>query len=96
MNLAPRELPGDPYAWHIQVLMALDCLLNALLAGWHHETLSSRAWRAWVNGKKFGRIFRPLIDLLFIWQTWRLDHCKRHHELEVARADLIVKARSTP
>ena len=93
MNLAPRELPGDFYAWHIEVLMALDCVLNAVLRGWHHETLSSRAWRAWVNGKKFGLIFRPLIDLLFIWQTWRLDHCKRHHDLEVERADLIVKAR---
>ena len=44
MNLAPRELPGDHYAWHIEVLMALDCLLNAVLRGWHHETLSARAW----------------------------------------------------
>ena len=93
MKLAPRELPGDPYQWHVQVLLALGCLANALLAGWHHETLSSRAWRAWSNGKVFGRIFRPLIDLLFIWQTWRMDHCKRHHELEVARAALIVEAR---
>ncbi len=93
MNLAPRELPADAYVWRIQCLMALDCLLNALLRGWHHETLSSRSWRAWVHGKVFGRISRPLIDLLFIWQTGKLDHCKRHHELEVARADLIVKAR---
>lgn len=96
MNLAPRELPGDQYKWHIEVLLALDCLLNAVLRGWHHETLSSRAWRAWVWGKVFGRIFRPLIDLIFIWQTWRLDHCQRHHDLEVARADLIVKVRSKP
>jgi hypothetical protein len=95
VNLAPRELPDDEYRWHIEVLMALDCLLNAVLRGWHHETLSSRAWRAWVNDKVFGRIFCPLIDVMFIWQTWRMDHCQRHHEDEVARADLIVKARTT-
>lgn len=95
MNLAPRELPGDRYQWHVEVLLALDCLLNAVLRGWHHETLSSRAWRAWGNRKAFGRIFRPLIDVLFVWQSWRLDHCKRHHEAEVARAALIVKARTT-
>lgn len=93
MNLAPRELPGDAYAWHIEVLMALDCLLNAVLVGWHHETLSSRAWRAWANGKVFGRIFRPLIDVLFVWQSGRMDHCKRHHLAEVARAEKIVRAR---
>lgn len=96
MNLAPRELPGDEYRWWREVALAFDCFANALLAGWHHETLSSRAWRAWVWGKKFGRIFRPLIDLLFIWQTRRMDHCQRHHDREVARADLIVKARSKP
>lgn len=95
MNLAPRELPGDEYRWHIEVLMALDCLANALLRGWHHETLSSRSWRAWVWGKPFGRIARPVIDLLFIWQSWRMDHCQRHYDLEVARAELIVKARTS-
>lgn len=93
MNLAPRELPGDHYAWHIEVLMALDCLLNAVLRGWHHETLSARAWRAWVYERAFGRVARPVIDILFVWQSWRLDHCQRHYDAEVARAELIVRAR---
>ena len=95
-KLAPRELPDDDYAYWREVLLAFDCMVNALLRGWHHETLSSRAWRAWVNSKVFGQISRPLIDLLFIWQTWKLDHCQRHHEFEVARAELIVKVRSKP
>jgi len=95
VNLAPRELPGDPYSWRIEVLMALDCLLNALLRGWHHETLSSRSWRAWVLGLVFGRISRPVIDLLFAWQRRPGGHCAYHHGEEVARADLIVRARST-
>lgn len=94
MNLAPRELPADAYAWHIQCLMAMDCLLNALLRGWHHETLSSRAWRAWSQGLWFGCIARPAIDVLFIWQTGKLDHCQRHYDAEVARAELIVRARA--
>lgn len=93
-KLAPRELPGDDYRWGVEVLMALDCLLNAFLAGWHHETLSSRSWRAWSNAKVFGRISRPIIDVLFVWQSFRLDHCVRHFESEVARADQIVKART--
>jgi hypothetical protein len=94
MNLAPRELPDDDYAWWREVLLAFDCLLNALLRGWHHETLSSRSWRAWSNAKVFGRISRPIIDALFVWQSFRLDHCERHYNAEVARAALIVKARS--
>lgn len=93
MNLAPRELPGDDYAWHIEILMALNCLVNATVGGWHHEGMSSRSWRAWVNGKVFGRIARPVIDVLFLWQSWRMDHCQRHYDAEVARAELIVEAR---
>ena len=93
-RLAPRELPGDEYSWWIENFMALDCQLNTLLGGWHHETLSSRAWRAWSNAKLFGRISRPIIDVLFVWQSFRLDHCVRHFESEVARADQIVKART--
>lgn len=94
MNLAPRELPADDYAYWRELLLALDCFLNALLRGWHHETLSSRAWRAWVFERMFWRVSRPLIDLLFVWQSWRLDHCQRQYDAEVARADLIVRARA--
>ena len=93
VNLAPRELPADAYIWHVEVLMALNCLVNACLRGWHHEGMSSRSWRAWVNGLWFGRIARPAIDVLFLWQTGRMDHCQRHHDAEVRRAELIVRAR---
>lgn len=93
MNLAPRELPGDPYAWHVEVALAFDCLVNAVLRGWHHETLSSRSWRAWVSGRVFGILSKPVIDFLFAWQKHPDGHCKAHYEAEVARADLIVKAR---
>ena len=93
MNLAPRELPGDEYAWWREVFLALDCLLNALLRGWHHETLSARSWRAYAKRLVFGRIFRPVIDVLFRWQRRPGGHCQFHYLAEVARADSIVKAR---
>lgn len=92
MNLAPRELPGDDYAWWREVLLALDCLLNALLRGWHHETLSSRSFRAWIMRRPAGWL-RWVIDVLFVWQSGKLDHCQRHHLAEVARAQAIVDAR---
>jgi hypothetical protein len=95
MNLAPRELPGDEYHWGREVALAWDCLCNALLRGWHHETLSSRSWRAWALDRVFGRISKPIIDLLFAWQHHPEGHCHAHHKAEVERADLIVKARST-
>lgn len=93
VNLAPRELEEDQYSYWIQLCLALDCFLNAALGGWHHETLSSRSWRAWKMRRGFGLVFRPLIDVMFIWQSWSLDHCKRHHEAEVARAAEIVSKR---
>lgn len=93
MNLAPRELPGDDYAWWRELLLATDCMCNAMLRGWHHESLSSRSWRAWVLGRVFGRLSRPVIDLMFSWQRWPLGHCHHYYDAEVARAEEIVKAR---
>ncbi len=65
-----------------QVLVALDQLLNALLNGWADETLSSRAYRAELNGTYWGRITRPLIDLIFFWQA---DHCAGAFRAEIRR-----------
>jgi len=94
VNLSPRELVNDKYVWSREVLLALDCLLNTTLRGWHHETLSSRSWRAWVLGLVFGRISKPVIDLLFSWQKHPEGHCHAHYKAEVDRAELIVKERS--
>jgi hypothetical protein len=71
--------------WFVQVFIAVDQLINALLRGWADESLSSRAWRMWVRGRPFGRIFRPLIDALFIWQSGKMDHCQRAYENEMRR-----------
>ena len=69
------------YLYH--VLVALDQLINALLAGHADETLSSRAWRAYVKGKIFGKIFKPLIDGLFF--LFEKDHCYNAYMSELSR-----------
>lgn len=66
----------------MQVLIALDQLLNALLFGYADETLSSRAYRADRDGKAFGKFFRPVIDTIFFWQD---RHCYQAYLAEVQR-----------
>jgi hypothetical protein len=55
-----------------QILIAFDQLLNTFLGGYADETLSARAWRTEQSGKIFGKIFRPLIDVIFFFDP---QHC---------------------
>lgn len=78
-------------AWFAQTFIAADQLVNAALGpifswtiGYADETLSARAWRC--REKPWGRVFRPVIDLLFFWQG--PDHCKRAYDTEKARRNL--------
>lgn len=68
--------------WLASVCVAIDQLINAVLAGSPDETLSSRAYRADQRGRVFGRLFRPLIDTLFFWQP---RHCQQAYMAEVSR-----------
>lgn len=76
--------------YFLHVLIAVDQLANALLAGAADETLSSRAYRADRDGKVFGKVFRPLIDTLFFWQT---RHCYQAYTEEVQRRQLFKNFR---
>ena len=69
--------------WLYQLFIAVDQLLNALIGGWADETLSSQAYRADRDGKPWGRIWRPVIDLLFRWQA--PDHCHQAYLKERQR-----------
>lgn len=60
-----------------RILIALDQLVNALCNGWPDETLSSRAWRWELNGKRNWP--RKAIDRLFFFD---LDHCRESYESE--------------
>ena len=64
----------------LNVAIALDQVLNALRGGSPDETLSAAAWRTEQKGRWLGRIFRPLIDLVFL--PLEKDHCRTAFESE--------------
>lgn len=85
------------FAHHgLQLFVACNQLANVLLGGWADETLSSRTWRLYQRGKPFGRFFHPVINTVFIWQTWKFDHCKRSYESELDRAQVSPAMRGAP
>lgn len=52
------------------VLIAVDQLVNSLLAGWPDETLSSRAWRWDNDGVRSWP--KKVINAMFFWEK---NHC---------------------
>lgn len=68
----------------LQILIAFDQLINALLWGYADETLSARAYRH-AEIKKDRRWPMMLINSLFFWQD---NHCKQSYESELKRAHL--------
>lgn len=67
----------------LNLLIAIDQLVYVVLTlgiGQPDETLSAAAWRTEQTGKLGGRIFRPLIDLLF--RPIERDHCYRAYLAE--------------
>ena len=73
-----------------QLVIAVDQLFNAVLAGWADETLSSRAYRC--RDVRKWRIIMRVIDSLFFWQD---GHCKRAYLYELEQGHLPVEFRST-
>ena len=66
-----------------QILIALDQLANAILAGYADETLSARAYRL---SRDRGRHWpRRVIDALFFWDE---NHCENAHLAELLRRHL--------
>lgn len=76
-------------AYGVQVFIAVDQLLNALIPpldgtlSYADETLSARSYRAHRDGKLLGKITMPVIDALFLWQG--PDHCYHAYREEVLR-----------
>lgn len=68
----------------LQVLVAVDQLINTLLCGYADETLSARAYRH-AEIKKDRRWPMRLVDMLFFWQD---GHCKSAYLSEIERAQL--------
>lgn len=71
------------------ILVAVDQLVNTVLAGYPDETLSSRAHRAYVADKPF-KFFRYIINAIFWWQV---DHCLSAYNYEKRRQDIPPELR---
>ena len=86
--------------WFIQVLIWIDQGFNLFItplsgSAWADETMSSRSFRAWRDGKFFGFTMKP-IDLLFFWQKIREDaigHCHQAYLNEREKAGLPPEMR---
>lgn len=81
----------DPKGWFYQLMIAIDQLLNVLITplqrgAYADETMSSRAYRMDRDGKPWGKVLRPIIDFIFLWQT--TDHCWHAFIKERERAQL--------
>lgn len=68
----------------LQILIALDQLINTFLGGMADETISSRAHRNQYKSWRW-RFMRRLIDGLFFWQK---DHCHQSYLAELDRKQL--------
>ena len=66
-----------------QILVAIDQLVNTLMGGMADETLSARAWRNLLKGRRSWPV--KVIDALSFWQK---DHCKSAYESEIERKQL--------
>lgn len=76
--------------WLLQLFLVLDQALNVLctpfhLGAWADETMSARAWRAYRDGRLWGRYAKPVIDWIFAWQRAEGGHCRRAYERERER-----------
>ena len=62
------------YVWNL--LIAIDQLVNTLLAGHPDETISSRAAKANRQGKRWGCVLCRLLDVV------DPDHCEKSIEVD--------------
>jgi hypothetical protein len=80
----------------LNLLIALDCLASALLAGQPGETMSGRAGSALLEGKVRGKVFVPPIDVLMHlvgeYPRWR-GHCVAAIEGDKLRALAVLRER---
>lgn len=70
----------------LNILIAVDQLIYVLITlgdGLPDETISSALYRTERNGRRFGKMFRPVVDWLF--SPIEKDHCRLAYLSEVNR-----------
>lgn len=73
----------------LNVAVSIDQLAWVLLTLGHgspDETISAALWRMEKQGKWAGRVFRPLVDMLF--SPLEREHCRKAHTAELRDAHL--------
>jgi hypothetical protein len=73
----------------LNILIAIDQLAWVVLTlgkGHPDETISAALWRMEQQGKIAGRVFRPMVDLLF--RPIEKDHCYKAWLSEIQRSQL--------
>ena len=73
----------------LNIAIAFDQLAWVLLTlgnGLPDETISAAAWRMESQGKRAGRMLRPLIDALF--RPFERDHCRNAYNSEFHKLQL--------
>lgn len=60
----------------MRVLVSIDQLVNTLFGGFEDESISSRAAKAQLKGKKWGCVLCKILDKI------DKDHCKNNIELD--------------
>ena len=88
-------MPTSGYVFNL--LIALDVLGSAILAGQPGETMSGRAGSALLEGKTRGKIFAPIIDVLMhivgAYPTWS-GHCVAAVKGDELRAQAVLAQRT--
>lgn len=67
----------------LEIAIAFDQLVNAVLGGYADETMSARCWR--LRTEQPYTLLRAVIDRLFFWQS---NHCESAYESERTRSRL--------
>lgn len=64
----------------LNILIAIDQMMNALIGGAPDETLSASAYLGEREDKILAKIARPIIDFLF--RPFEKEHCKKAFHAE--------------
>jgi len=82
-----------PNSYFYELGIAVDQLCNALLNGMADESISSRTYRAYRDGKAWGKFWMPIFDWIFSYQHAPQGHCRRAYDREMARIHLPPEMR---
>lgn len=86
------------YDYFHNLFLAVDQLINTIIGGDPDETFSSRVGKC--QRGDYGLWLRILgtpvawaINVLFVWQGWRFDHCQRCIEDDEGGRELVLRGR---